>query len=321
MTAGNDAVHAHSARRRVSRAAGPRLLPGALALLLAVAAPPAAASSRIAYAHNGRISVVTPAGAFLGTTGKAGAFITDIAASDDGRRIAVLENTGTDGSHGNYYRAYVRTAGKRKLQPIAIGGPIKSAGAPSVALSPKGRLLAISIGEKIRLVDLVSKRRWFLRGPGNGFDIQPTFTADGRHLVFCHGWYPSPFRLEVFKIRLGGKHARRLTHSRRDEYFPQLSPDGRHLAFLRRAEDGFDLIVARVDGTRERVVRHVLTLFSRPDFSPRGNRLAYASVRSRELGELPPWRVVTARLDGSGRRTVVHGIHGGPVLPQWTRVP
>jgi Tol biopolymer transport system component len=281
----------------------------------------AGAASRIVYARGGRLHFVTPGGTPLGRTRKAGYAVVDIAASNNGRRVAVLKRTGADGSRGSYYRAYVRSAGERKLQQIAIGGPLKRAGAPSLALSPHGRLLAVSIGERIRLVDLLTKRRWFLHSPGYGFDVQPSFTADGRHLVFCHGRYPSPFRVNVYEITLGKQRTRRLTHSRADEYFPQLSPDGSHLAFLRRQGDGFDLMTARADGSGERLVRHVGRLISRPDFSPSGRRLAFALVKGYERAQYPSWTLLTTRLDGRGARVVRRGIRGGPLLPQWTRSP
>lgn len=303
------------------------LRPPLLACLLAVAilalslapARAAEAASRIVYAHDGRLNFVSPAGLSLGATRKASNSTVDIAASDDGSRVAVLKETGTDGAHGNYYRAYVWTDGREKLQQVQVPGPIQNAGAPSLALSPDGRILAISIGAEIRLVDLVSKRRRTLRELNGGFDIQPAFTADGRHLVFCHGRF-SPYRVDVYKMALRGGPARRLVDSREQEYFPQLSPDGRHLAFLRREGRGFAIVTARADGSGERVVRRVGHLMSRPDFSPDGRRLAFAIAKGLEYVAFPRWTLFTSRLDGSGVRAVARG-RGGPILPQWTRVP
>jgi TolB protein len=293
------------------------------ALLVAVAIPASAeAASQILYAHRDRLDFVTSSGAHLRTIKDAGNFTVDLAASDNGRRLAVLQNTGTDGAHGEYYRLYIRTVGVPGLREIFSGGPIPAAGAPGLALSPNGRLLAVSIDEEIRIIDLETGHRRKLRVQRNGFDIQPSFTADGRHLVFCHGTYPSPFRVDVYEIALDGGRTRRLTHSRADEFFPQLSPDGRRLAFLRRhGSNGFDLIVSRADGSRQRVLRHVRNLSARPDFSPSGRRLAFAWVATDERGSLPPWKLFTVKLDGSGLRAVVQGVHGGPLLPQWTRSP
>jgi Tol biopolymer transport system component len=316
-------VIANNAVMRLRRIWGPKPLVGLLglailALSLAFTSP--AQASRIVYAYGARLNFVTPAGTPLGSTRRAGLFTTDIAASDDGRRVAVLQRTGTDGAHGDYYRVYVWADGERRLQQIAVGGPIQAAGAPSLALSPDGRLLAVSIGPEIRLVDLLSKRRRTLRELNGGFDIQPAFTADGRHLVFCHG-QAYPQRADVYEMALRGGGARRLTRSRAPEFFPQLSPGGRHLAFLRRDGDGFDLMTARADGSAERVLRRVGYLTSRPDFSPDGRRLAFAWVKHLGYAPYPPWTLFTVRLDGGDARAVRRGIRGGPLLPQWTRSP
>lgn len=296
-------------------------LGGAAALLLLLHAGVAAAASRIVYVHGGRLNFITPGGATLGTTRKSGHSTTDIAASADGRRVAVLQNTGTDGSHGAYYRVFVRTAGSRKLQQIAVGGPIKRSGAPSLALSPHGRMLALSVGREIRLIDLETKHRRTLRKASGGFDVQPSFTSDGRHLVFCHSHWSSN-RVDVYEIALRpGAHARRLIHSRAPEYFPDVSPDGRHLAFLRRDSSGFDLILSRRDGSRERVLRHVRYLAARPDFSPDGRRIAFAWVKYIGYAPFPPWTLFTIGIGGHGLRALTRGIRAGPLLPQWTRVP
>lgn len=305
----------------------PRRLRVSIALFAALAAlaataVSAGAASRIVYAHDARLYFVSPKGTPLARTRVAGYFAVDIAASENGRRVAVLQRTGTDGAHGDFYRLYVRTAGERRLAEIAVGGPIESAGAPSLALSPDGRLLAISIGEDIRLIDLETKRRRELRKSPDGFDIQPSFTADGRHLVFAHGTYPQPSATEIYEIGLHGGHARRLTHGGRDKLFPVLSPDGRHLAYLQRAHRGFDLIVSRPDGSRGHLIHRVKELFSRPDFSPNGRRLTYGDVRGYMYGAgLSRWSVYTVGVAGGRPRKVVRGIVGGPLYPQWTRTP
>jgi len=313
-----------------SRAPGRAPWRAFLVVLLALAIPAlsqaptgpavAEAASRIVYANDGRLLYITPSGAPLGRTGRSGYGVVDIATSDDGRRTAVLQRTGTDGAHGDFFRLYVRTAGERRLQEVAINGPILEAAAPSVALSPDGRTLAISIAREIRLVDLATKRRRTLREVERGYDTQPSFTADGRHLVFCHG-KPYPYRSDIYEIALGSGTAHRLAGTGRQEFFPQLSPDRRHLAFLRRERGGFVLIVARANGSGERVVRHVDELVSRPDFSPDGRRVAFATVRGLEYATHPRWALFTSRLDGSETRAVLRSNLGGPLLPQWARMP
>jgi Tol biopolymer transport system component len=291
----------------------------ALPLLLPAPAP-AETGSRIAYAQGGRLNFVTPTGAPLESTRKLSSFKVDIGASDDGRRVAVLARTGTAGAHGDFYRVYVWTAGRGKLQQVPVGGPIETRAAPSLALSPGGRTLALSIGSRIRLVDLVSGRRRTLRKQARGFDVQPSFSADGRRLVFCHGRGFERPGIDIYEIVLGDGSVRRLTRSGPDEFFPQLSPDGRHLAFLRRRQDGFDLIFARVDGMAETLVRRVGDLSARPDFSPNGRRLAYASVKGLEHLPFPYWKLQTIGLDGRAARTIER-TRSGPLLPQWTMAP
>lgn len=301
----------------------------AVALLLAVAvlgsiletaSASAAEESRLVYLEETRLQFADPSGAKLSKTGTVGSYTTDLAASENGRRVAMLQWVQTAGAHGDHYRVRLWTAG-RGIRTVWASGPFSVPGSPSLALSPDGRLLALSVAPQIRIIDLRDDSRRIVRNPHWEFDMQPSFTADGKHLVFAHGKLSEEGSTAIYEISLGGGAAQRLTESDRDELFPQLSPDGVHLAFLRRAGRGFDLIVARIDTGTEHVIRHVRYPVSRPDFSPDGRYLTFATTPSLEGFPGGPWTVYTVRADGSRMRAVVGGIRGGAVLPQWTGVP
>jgi Tol biopolymer transport system component len=312
----------------------------ALALGIATQAPTAAsarasapARSRIVFSHKGALRSITPAGDHTALFGRAGGpseipaplGTPDIAASRDGRRVAVLQFTGTDGAHGDNYRVILFSQGARRARQVWSYGPIQRPGAGSVALSPDGRLLAISLWRRILIQNLDTGDRRFLATPDGFYDIQPSFTADGRHLVFCRGEQPEPLWQkppDIYLRPLAGEGARMLVHTKnRAEFFPVLSPDGRRLAFLRRAHGNhFALIVAHRDGTEAHVLYLASNLLTRPDFSPDGKRIAYGWVKSTEYVRNPLFSLVTVGVDGADPRTVLQ-VHGGPLYPQWTLAP
>ncbi|GBC76628.1 Serine/threonine-protein kinase PknB [bacterium HR08] len=129
-----------------------------------------------------------------------------------------------------------------------------------------------------------------------GLELWPTVSPDGRAIAFQAKPEASAggdlFRAQIVVRTLGGEEPTiRFTTAGFD---PAWSPDGRHLAFLRRGSDGqLDLwIVPASGGAERRVVRagvyhggYGLLPFNRlqtRDFSwsPDGRRLAYAAIRT-----------------------------------------
>ena len=251
----------------------------------------------------------------------------DIAASEDGRRIAVLRREGVNGSHGSYYSIYTSKSGsplRRRLSKNLID---VFPGPPTIALSPKGGTIALAVGEKIRLIPFGPGRvRHFEPIDACSYE-DPSFSAGGRRIVFsCLRGPRSPRRgYDIYSAPLDGGPASRLTYDGRvDEIAPALSPDGRLVAYVSHdshvEEDRFELRVSWVGSFGSRFLAEV-TAHTRPEFSPRGRSLVYAVVRNPETSYGKRYTLFTIRASGENRRRVMPPSRPGPLVPQWTRGP
>lgn len=80
--------------------------------------------------------------------------------------------------------------------------------------------------------------------------------------------------LEIYSMRPDGGDVRRLTRNRVDDLSPQVSRDGRRIAFLRRAGNRYEVWTMRSDGSDARRIAPARQLQS-PTWSPDGRRIAY----------------------------------------------
>lgn len=301
------------------------LLAACAAVVAVAAATGGPAASRIVIAEQEDVRAFGPRGADLGRVGRIAylpSFTVDLAVSEDGRRIALLRHDGTNGSHGSYYSLLVADAGGRFKALIPTGGL-------SIALSPNGRLVALSGGDRIRLLRADGSSRRLPR-VGN-FVKDLTFSADGRRIVFSRmSYYPASrpgprASYDLFSVALSGGRLHQITDDpTADEMQPAISPGGRHLAYLRRGrgetrEDGYELWAAQGDGSKPRFLAAADEL-SDPDFSPSGDALVFSRVRGAESLNRR-YKLLTIRPSGRDLRLLAKGIHPGPPYPQWTRVP
>ena len=144
-----------------------------------------------------------------------------------------------------------------------------------------------------------------------GFDRDPSYTADGTRLLFvrrsdvwtmnadgshvqrvtdsragefCPSWSPDGTTIvfdragDLWTVVLGANVPHRLTHTKAREYCPSWSPDGSTIAFvLDGRHNVFDIALMDADGTdRRRITADRDTQFG-PDWSPDGTRIAYTN--------------------------------------------
>ena len=135
-------------------------------------------------------------------------------------------------------------------------------------------------------------------------DFEPTWSADGRRLVYRSGIPPSDPDGELFiKNATGGKRTR-VTHDNGNDTSPSFSPNGRRIVYAKDSQavtpDGWPRRVSifkiRSDGTDRR--RLVTGVVKEPTYSPNGNRIVFHGLpKGRSHGGI--W---TVRRDGSHLR-------------------
>ena len=163
----------------------------------------------------------------------------------------------------------------------------------SVSLSPDGSRVAFSRKATGRPWSLSVVRRGATRVEpviDSPFDmLWPRFHPDGQSLIF----FTWPGRQRVGRVNLDGTGLTWLTGPERDASYPDISPDGARLAFVRPGvvEDTEAIVVLSLSDGTERVVVENATL---PCFSPDGRRLAFARSRSYSGG------IGFLDLDGTG---------------------
>lgn len=167
-------------------------------------------------------------------------------------------------------------AGDRLVAP----GPL----AMSPAWHPSGRSIAYSQlgdhGWQIMVRDLWSSQARALPGTSRGANTSPTFSPDGKSLLYAHGLENGTDL--VLADAVAGGETRHVTVGRgTDNTTPTFSPDGQRVAFTSGRSGHPEIYLADADGSNP----ELLTPFnfgdqsyrSNPDWSPDGRQIAFQS--------------------------------------------
>ena len=205
--------------------------------------------------------------------------------------------------------------GARRANPQRVLSSNASAEAP--AYSPDGRLIAFAAD--LDEIAATRSRIYLMRADGSGVrqltagaqrDAHPSFSPDGRSVVFDRTTTGFDHYAHIFVVGVDGGGLRQLTHGAEvRDTDPTFAPSGRTIAFVgERADDGtgdrYDIFSMRSNGTRLKPLIDGPLKDEEPDFSPDGHSIAFTS----NLHDGP--NVFVARADGRRVRQLTKA-HGG----------
>ena len=112
-----------------------------------------------------------------------------------------------------------------------------------------------------------------LRKLSNGFDVGPSWSPDGKRLL-----YVDAIDGDVWKMHANGTRKRRLTRNG-SSFEPSWSPNGKRVVFVKGGGGDPEIFTMRADGSGfSRVTDNGAEDFD-PDWSPSGKRIVFARAR------------------------------------------
>lgn len=160
--------------------------------------------------------------------------------------------------------------------------------------------------------------------PANSLDYNPSFSADGKWIVFTSERNGSA---DIFRIHPDGSGLERLTDDPAFDDQGALSPDGSTLAFVSTREGGFANLWLEDLSHRSRPAKPIAKVNAgsfRPSWSPDGKWIAFTSDRDTKRARWDGgWELIQStalyivRSDGSSLRRVTE-LGGYAGSPRWS---
>jgi TolB protein len=171
--------------------------------------------------------------------------------------------------------------GSNQQQVTKLTGKNKLPAAMSPALSSDGSMLALtSYAEtfpKIFLFSLNPPRRLPFRLPGDDLNTTPSFTPDGKQVIFA--WHS-----QIYVADLNGAHARRIS-SGDSESEPKINPrTGDEIAFVSGRSGHARVYQMNIDGNDVLSLSSPAGEANNPAWHPNGQSLAFACTQGYATG-------------------------------------
>lgn len=122
----------------------------------------------------------------------------------------------------------------------------------------------------------------------------PYFTPDGR-IVF----HSENKKSWISIADIDGNNLTRLTHNEAEEQHPEVSPDGKQIAFMSDRDGNHEIYVMNIDGSNQKRLTNNDVNDWYPSWSPDGSKLIFSSLRDREKS------IYMMNKDGSSIRKII----------------
>ena len=228
--------------------------------------------------------------------------LSSVAWSDGGRELAYAQALSD--------AAVVSQAPARVVRQRVDSGKIRtllwtSSGSEILDILGTGRLVfdASSTRENLRETSrtTTADSRWLTRG--NSSDRQPSYSPDGRWVVFSSN---RSGRWNLWEVSPSTGSLRRLTDGDATDWDPGFTPDGGHLLWSSNRSGHYEIWTAAADGSAPRQVTHDGMDAENPTETPDHEWIVYSSSNPRKPGI---WRI---HPDGSGASQLVAGLFAHP---------
>ena len=159
-----------------------------------------------------------------------------------------------------------------------------SRGENSPSVSSDGKRIAFKTyhfgGWKTAISNIDGSNIRQISNSGN-YNGGPSFSKDGKWIVFYEHENGRMGKRNIFKIRPDGTGKKQLTQNSVHHYMPSFSPDGSKVTFLSARDGGnYEVFVMNSDGSNLTNITKHSNHEGSPSWSPDGKRIAFLSIRN-----------------------------------------
>jgi len=100
----------------------------------------------------------------------------------------------------------------------------------------------------------------------------PCYTSDGR--ILFHSQYKYS---EICIADTDGGNIEQLTHNKAEDWHPEISMDGKHIAFMSDRDGNYEIYIMNIDGTDQKRITNNDAGDWEPSWSPDGSKIIFTS--------------------------------------------
>lgn len=131
----------------------------------------------------------------------------------------------------------------------------------------------------------------------------PYFTPDGRRIIFSWEFEDKSSAISI--VDLDGRNITRLTHNNGKEWHPEVSPDGKRIAFMSDRNGNFEVYVMDIDGSNQKRLTHSTIDNWYPSWSPDSTQIIFSNATGKDKKNRT---IYVMNDDGTGvRKLIDHG--------------